>query len=95
MSAGVCARRPAKRHRRCERSSSHSIFENLTLDTTSHVQAFMSCLFCKTWECEGFLKRVPCAAQVYNRLQVMSANLPVPQQQDGSYLTMFSLGGFE
>ncbi|KAK9904775.1 hypothetical protein WJX75_002276 [Coccomyxa subellipsoidea] len=32
---------------------------------------------------------------VYNRLQVMSANLPVPQQQDGSYLTMFSLGGFE
>lgn len=39
--------------------------------------------------------KFPCAAQVYNRLQVMSANLPVPQQQDGSYLTMFSLGGFE
>lgn len=36
-----------------------------------------------------------CGVQVYNRLQVMSANIPVPQQQEGSYLTAFSLGGFE
>ncbi|BDA49838.1 Urea-proton symporter DUR3 [Coccomyxa sp. Obi] len=32
---------------------------------------------------------------IYYRLQVMSENLPVPDQKDGSYLTMFSLGGFE
>jgi hypothetical protein len=38
---------------------------------------------------------IACALQIYNRLQVMSVNFPVPQQQDGSYLTMFSLGGFE
>lgn len=34
-------------------------------------------------------------AQIYDRLQVVAANLPVAQQQDGSYMTAFSLAGFQ
>lgn len=33
--------------------------------------------------------------QVYERLQVVAANIPVADQQDGSYMTAFSLPGFQ
>ena len=74
------------------------------IDDVRRLQCIPPCHYCAVaisylpWHAvpmEALLERWQSHAQVYARLKVMTANLPVQGNQDGSYLTGFSSGGLQ